>query len=155
MEQAIARWFGERAGEFTAPPECFTFMEGEVIAFDADAATMSARFPIRPGYLNPYGVMQGGFTAAAIDNTIGPLSMMSAPASVTRTIEVTYSRPVLPSMDTITVEARRGPRDGRRITFTAEVRAPDGTRLARATAVHVVMAAAETRPGERETPTGG
>jgi len=49
-------------------------MKGEVIDYDMEHETLTNRFPVLAEHLNPYGNIQGGIIAAAIDNTIGPLS---------------------------------------------------------------------------------
>src|SRR5690606_535888 len=55
------------------PPRIFHLLGGHFTAFDADAASLSARFPVKQDYRNPLGFMQGGMIIAAIDNTMGPL----------------------------------------------------------------------------------
>jgi acyl-coenzyme A thioesterase PaaI-like protein len=114
-------------------------MEGAFIAFDPAEGRLTTRFPIRESYLNPYGTVQGGMIAAAVDNTFGPLSMLVAPPNVTHRLEMTYSRPVTPDLGHITVTARLVDRDGRRLHFRAGVRDPEGRRLARAKAVHWIV----------------
>ena len=66
------------------PPPVFTSMQGEFVDFDLEEGILVTRFPVRQDYLNPYGAMQGGMVAAAVDNTLGPLSMLVAPPNVTR-----------------------------------------------------------------------
>jgi acyl-coenzyme A thioesterase PaaI-like protein len=114
-------------------------MAGEFIALDLDAGVLAAQFPVRESYLNPYGTMQGGMIAAAVDNTLGPLSMLVAPPNVTRRLEMTYSRPVTLDMDAILVEARLIERRDRWLIFRADVRSRDGLRLVRAKATHWII----------------
>ena len=57
-------------------------------------------------YLNPYGNMQGGIIATAIDNTIGPLSMLVSKPNFTRYIQVKYGRIIPPEIDYIYVTAK-------------------------------------------------
>jgi acyl-coenzyme A thioesterase PaaI-like protein len=114
-------------------------MEGEFLDFDLDAGSLTARFPVRKSYLNPFGTMQGGMVAAAVDNTLGPLSMLVAPPSVTRQLEMTYSRPVPLDIDHIVVSARLLEREDRWLVFKADVRSPGGLRLARSKAVHWIL----------------
>ena len=90
-------------------------------------------------YLNPYGAMQGGMVAAAIDDTLGPLSMLVAPPNLTRRLEIKYSRPVTADLGHIMVTGKLAEREGRYLTFRAEVRDQQGTLLARAKAVHYVI----------------
>ena len=121
------------------PPPVFTAMQGEFVAYDPDRATLTARFPILESYLNPYGTMQGGMIAAAVDNTLGPLSMLVAPPNVTRQLGLTYSRPITLDARQILVTARLCGRDGLRLHLRAEVTDLDGHRLARAKAVHWIV----------------
>ncbi|HKJ27314.1 MAG TPA: PaaI family thioesterase [Anaerolineales bacterium] len=139
MMQLLKERLGERVSEFMFPPPVFTTMEGEFVAVDPDAGTLTARFPVRQRDLNPYGIMQGGMIAAAVDNTIGPLGVLVAQPNVTRSLEMTYSQPVRPAMGEILVEARLVKREDRWLHFAADVRDGDGARLARAKAVHVIV----------------
>ncbi|MCJ7824733.1 MAG: PaaI family thioesterase, partial [Anaerolineales bacterium] len=106
------------------------------IGFDQDEGWLRTRFPVKPEYLNPYRTMQGGMIAAAVDNTLGPLSMLVASPNVTRRLEMKFSRPVRADMHHILVLARFIGRENQELRFTAEVRSEDGLLLARARATH-------------------
>ena len=93
MERVRER-LGDKIVQFRIPPPVFVSMQAEVVAFDPEEASLTVRFPVLEKDLNPYHTMQGGMIAAAIDNTLGPLSMLVAPPNVTRQLEVTYSRPI-------------------------------------------------------------
>jgi len=138
--ERMQKTLGDELEYYLIPPPAFTFMEGEFLDFDPETKILQTRFPVRHDYLNPYGFMQGGFTAAVIDNTIGPLSMLVAPPNVTRRLEITYSEPIKPIIETITVNARLVDLVHPRISFKAEVRSPGGKRLARAIAEHWILA---------------
>jgi acyl-coenzyme A thioesterase PaaI-like protein len=129
------------ASEFLSPPPVFEIMQGEFLEFDVDDRKLKARFPVLGVYLNPYGSMQGGMIAAAVDNVLGPLSVLIAPPNVTRNLELRYSRPVMPEMAFIIVEAIFLQRDGQELTFKAFVRDPAGKLLARAKATHWIVGA--------------
>jgi acyl-coenzyme A thioesterase PaaI-like protein len=135
VEQRLA----DLHGRYAVPPPVFTSMQGQFLAFDADAALLTVRFPVLEEQLNPYGSMQGGMLAAAIDNALGPLSMLLAPPNLTRRLEVKYSRPATPDMGYVIVKARLIGRDDPWLRFSAEVRDPRGTLLARAQAVHWIL----------------
>lgn len=128
-----------QSGQLQLPPPIFNEMGGEFVSLDLDEKTMVVRFPVQERYQNPMGYMQGGMIAAAIDNAIGPLSFMVAPPNVTKTLTITYQRPIPPSMASITVEARLEKQDGRSLTFTATVRRDEKTVLATAVAEHRTM----------------
>ena len=130
---------GERAREYLIPPPIFEAMGGEFLDYNAEAGWLRASFPILEAQLNPYGSMQGGMVAAAIDNTLGPLSMLVAPPNVTRRLALKYSRQATMEMGEIVVEARFLERDGRWLRFRAEARDLTGRVLARATAVHWIL----------------
>ena len=121
------------------PPPVFIAMQGEFLAFDPEQVVLSVRFPVLESWLNPYGMMQGGMVAAAIDNTIGPLSALIAPANVTRHMELKYSQAVTPEIGSITVIAQLVERQKRWLTFSAEANNPQGQRLARAKAKHWIL----------------
>ena len=63
------------------PPKVFSDMEGEFIDF-VEGETLTAHFPNRERYINPFGFMQGGIIVAAIDNTIAPLSYILGPTNI-------------------------------------------------------------------------
>ncbi len=130
---------GDRMAEYAFPPPVFAAMEGEIVTFDLEAGLLSARFPVLESHLNPYGTMQGGMIAAAVDNTLGPLSVLIAPPNVTRRLEVTYSLPPTVDMGYIVVNARLLDRQDRLLFFRADVRDQEGLRLARAKAVHWIL----------------
>ena len=135
----IRRRLGERVDRYRVPPPAFEAMQGEFLAYDAEAGTLTARSPILDHYLNPYGGMQGGMVAAAIDNAFGPLSNLVAPPNVTRRLEIKYSRPVTPDLGYVLVKARFLEQDGRWLHFKADVRDEGGTLLARARATHWIV----------------
>ena len=127
------------SGELQLPPPIFTDMAGEFLAMDLAAKTLTVRFPVQQRYQNPMGYMQGGMIAAAIDNAIGPLSFMVAAPNVTKTMEVTYLRPIPASVDEITVVAAFEGQNGRELTFVADVLRGDGAKLATARSLNVLL----------------
>lgn len=139
---------GERKDEYTFPPPIFVAMEGEILELDLDAASLTAQFPILDSYLNPYGTMQGGMVAAAIDNTIGPLSVLVSPPNVTRKLEMKYSLPVTLDMKYIVVNAKLLERKDHFLTFTAHVRNREGQLLVRSKAVHWIMDEGDLEEGD-------
>jgi uncharacterized protein (TIGR00369 family) len=135
----IHQKLGVRAHDFLIPPPVFREMDGEFLDFDPEAGILKTRFPVKERYLNPYGSMQGGMVAAAVDNTFGPLGMLVAQPNVTRRLEMKYSRPITMDQDFFTVEARFVDRQGRWLTLEAEVRDQAGQLLARAKAKHWIL----------------
>jgi acyl-coenzyme A thioesterase PaaI-like protein len=130
---------GDRMDDYAFPPPVFETMQGEFVALELDAGTLSTRFPVVESYLNPYGTMQGGMVAAAIDNTLGPLSVLLAPPNVTRRLELKYSHPVTLDMGHIIVHAKLLERKGQWLYFRADVHSREGLRLAMAKATHWII----------------
>jgi len=137
--EAIQERLGDRVEDYLIPPPVFINMRGEFLTFDAQARVLETRFPVLGEYLNPYGAMQGGMVAAAVDNTLGPLSMLVAPPNVTRRLQMKYSRQVTPDLEYITVKGKLLERKGRWLTLSAEVRDTEGMLLARAQASHWIV----------------
>ena len=131
--------FGARVQDFLLPPPVFGLMQGELLELDLDKGSLTARFPVLESYCNPYRSMQGGMIAAAVDNTLGPLSVAIAPPNVTRTLEMKYSLPVTPQMGFILVHARLVERSEPRLFFDARVTSMDGRKLATCKAVHWII----------------
>ncbi len=127
------------SGKLKLPPPIFTDMEGEFLDLDLEAKTLTVRFPVLERYQNPMGYMQGGMIAAAIDNAIGPLSFIVAKPNVTKTMELTYLRPIPPRIAEITVTAAYDSQNGRELIFVADVLRSDGSVLAHARTVNVLL----------------
>jgi len=128
-----------RTDEINFPPPVFETMQGKVINFDINKNTLTNRFPVLSKYLNPYGTMQGGIIAAAIDNTIGPLSLLVSPPNFTRYLTVKYGKVVSPEIGFIFVKALFTGKKKRQLFFEAIVENSDGEKLASAKATHWVI----------------
>ena len=131
--------FGERMQGYLFPPPVFMAMRGELLEMDLKNGLFTARFPVLESYLNPYGAMQGGMIAAAVDYTLGPLSVAIAPPNVTRKLEMKYSRPATMDMEFILVTARLVERKDPQLFFEARVSSPDGHKLATCKAIHWII----------------
>ena len=128
-----------RMDEINFPPPVFDAMQGEVVDFDIKNDTFTNRFPVLSEHLNPYGCMQGGIIAAAIDNTIGPLSLLVSPPNFTRYITVKYGKVVSPDIGFIYVKATYTGKKKRQLFFEAIVENSAGEKLASAKATHWVI----------------
>lgn len=135
----LRKQHGDRVSEFLLPPPIFTLMQGEFLEIDVDGGILKTRFPVLESYQNPYKTMQGGMIATAVDNTIGPLSVLIAPPNVTRTLDMKYSKAITLDMEAIIVTAKLIDRDEHRLYINAEVRSPAGKKLASAKAVHWII----------------
>jgi len=128
-----------RSEEINIPPPVFDAMKGELINYDAEKQTLLNRFPILNEHLNPYGNMQGGIISAAIDNTIGPLSLLVSPANFTRHMETKYGKVVTPDLDYIYVTAIFIKKKKRQLFFEATVEDKEGNKLASAKSINWVI----------------
>jgi len=135
----IQEKYAEKANELLIPPPVFNEMEGEFVALDLEEHTLSMRFPVLKRYLNPYRSMQGGMIAAAVDNTLGPLSMLVASSNVTRRLEMKYIRPVDLESSYITVVGKLVEQNTRDLIFSAEVQDSKGNLMAKARATHWIL----------------
>jgi acyl-coenzyme A thioesterase PaaI-like protein len=137
----LEKRYGGQLDQFLLPPPSFESMHGEFLGFDLEQGVLRTRFPVLQEWLNPYGLMQGGLIAAAVDNTLGPLSMLVAPPNVTRRLELKFSQGVVASIPAILVEARLIEQEGRWLRFQARVHDSNGARFASATATHWILEA--------------
>jgi len=55
-----------------APPPAAVLLGWELVAVDPAAGTIEVAFTASEQFLNPAGVIQGGFLAAMLDDTLGP-----------------------------------------------------------------------------------
>lgn len=111
------------------PPRIFKAMEGEFVAY-VEGESLTAKYPVKECYSNPFGFMQGGMIVAAMDNTLGPFSYLVAPASITENINTTFVRPVKITERFIFVTALLHGRTPMQIHLRAEVKNVAGKLLA-------------------------
>jgi len=131
---------GEKIKDFTLPPESFTVMQAEIIEFSAKEKTLITKIPVLSSWNNPYGTMQGGFINAAIDNAVGPLSMLVAPLNMTRTMESKFIKPVTSDVENIYIQATLTEEKKKRLTFEALVMDADENVYVKATVVNWIVA---------------
>ncbi len=112
---------GEKVKKFDLPPPSFTVMKGEIIAYDKEEKTLLSKMPVLRDWLNPYGTMQGGMINAAIDNAVGPLSLLVAPLNMTRTMETKYIKAITIELEYIYVQAILVEEKKKRLTFEVAV----------------------------------
>jgi len=86
------------AGRATPPPAAVT-LGFELVAIDPDAGTITTSFEASAAFLNPFGMIQGGFLAAMLDDTMGPALVATLePGEFAPTLElkVNFLRPARP-----------------------------------------------------------
>jgi len=135
-------------------PPCSRTLGLDVISIDLDAGTSHVRYEAKPDFCNPAGVIQGGFTAAMLDDAIGMLTTLKlAGKAIPSTIELglQYLRPVKPG----TVEVRAQILSiGRTMIFAeAELYDPRGKKavLARSS-LTIIKPPASNQPAGSDTP---
>ena len=129
--EVVARLRAKLPGDadIEIPPKVFVDMGGELLRYEEDEA-LTARFPVRERYQNPMGYMQGGMIVAAIDNTLGPLSYLVAPPSVTTQLNTSFIRPLGPDDAHVTVRGWVVERAGRQLFLAARARNDAGKTVA-------------------------
>ena len=105
VEELFTKALGERVHELNLPPPSFTVMECNILNYDEKEKPILVRIPVLETWLNPYNTMQGGLIIGAIDNAVGPLSMLVAPKNVTRNIESKLIKQITTDMQYIYVSA--------------------------------------------------
>lgn len=81
------------------PPPAAVTLGFELLAIDPEAGTIEVAFSAGEQFLNPVGVIQGGFLAAMLDDTLGPALVATlAPGEFAPTIDlhVQFLRPARP-----------------------------------------------------------
>lgn len=118
---------GDKVHDYTLPPESFTVMGCEIIDFDPEGKSIVVTMPLKDFTLNPYNTMQGGFISAAIDNAIGPLSMLVAPLNMSRRMTTEYLKPLTKEIELYYIKAKVTEIKGRKIFFEASISSKEGT----------------------------
>jgi len=102
------------------PPKIFQDMDGEFVEYVAEKS-LTTKFPVKKRYQNPFGNMQGGMIATAIDNTIGPLSFLLGSPNVTTQLNTSFIRPITKTDEYIIVQATLIEKTQTQIHIRAEV----------------------------------
>ncbi len=121
LQQLFQEVLGEKIKDLNLPPPSFTIMETSIIDFNMQKKSLIAKMPVLESWLNPYSTMQGGMIVGAIDNAIGPLSLLVGPLNVTRTIQTQYIKPITLSTKYIYVIAKLVEQKGKRMFFEARI----------------------------------
>jgi uncharacterized protein (TIGR00369 family) len=82
-----------------APPPAAATLGWELLAVDPDAGTIAVAFRAAEAFLNPVGVIQGGFLAAMLDDTLGPAlvaTLSPGEFAPTTDLHVQFLRPARP-----------------------------------------------------------
>jgi len=139
FERAFQAVIGLDADPDDFIPPVFREMKGEILAYDPESQTLTARFPAESRYHNPYRVMQGGMIAAAIDNTLGPLSVLVAPPNLTREMTVKYKKAVTDEFQFVVVRGWVESLEPPYLLLATRVESEDGQLFAQAKARHFIL----------------
>lgn len=130
---------GDKINDFTLPPPIFEIMQCEIIEYSAEEKSLIIRLPVLEKWQNPFGTMQGGMIDAAIDNAVGPLSLLVAPMNMTRSIETKILNAITMDIETIYVKANLVEQKKRRLAFEVEVQDNDSVVYAASKVVNFVL----------------
>lgn len=113
------------------PPPVFREMGGEITAFDREAGSIRAVWPVGDRHRGPTGVMQGGVLTALFDNTFGPLAYLAGEGFfVSLDLRTTFVRPVGPEHGEVEIAAELVDRTRRFLILRGEALRADGSRAA-------------------------
>jgi len=130
---------GKNLHEFNLPPPSFEIMQCEILQFDVKKKFLVVKIPVLELWLNPYGTMQGGMIIGAVDNAVGPLSLLVAPKNMTRKIESKLLKPITEDMEYIYVTATLIEQKKRRLIFDVVVKNKEGIIYAKATLTNWIL----------------
>jgi uncharacterized protein (TIGR00369 family) len=124
-----------------APPPAAVLLGWELVSIDPEAGTIEVAFTATEQFLNPVGVIQGGFLAAMLDDTLGPALVATlgpGQFAPTADLHVQFLRPVRPGRLT---GRGRVVRRGSNVAFLAgELLDESGQTVAVATATALIRA---------------
>ena len=129
----------ENTDALLLPPPSFTVMKSEIIDYSQSSRSMTVRIPVLEAWLNPYRTMQGGMINAAIDNAVGPLSLLVAPVNMTRTMETKFLKPITIAVGHIYVKAVLNEIRKKRLIFNATVEDVNGDVFCRSKVVNFML----------------
>ncbi|MGR6914931.1 PaaI family thioesterase [[Actinomadura] parvosata] len=126
---------GPVLGRAGGPAAAATTLGWELLHVDPGQGTIEVAFKAGESFTNPVGVIQGGFLAAMLDDTLGPALVATLPPgqfAPTLDLHVQFLRPARPGR---LVGRGRVVRRGRQVCFmSGELLGPDGEPVAVATA---------------------
>jgi len=123
---------GEKIKDYTLPPPSFEIMQCEIVKYDENEKLIVVKIPTLESWLNPFGTMQGGIIMGAVDNAVGPLSLLVAPMNITRNIDSKLIKPITMDLEFIYVTASLVEQKKKRLIFDAVIRDKDEVLYAKA-----------------------
>ena len=119
----------------TPPPPAAVTLGFKLLEIDPDRGTIRVQFEGKREFLNPMGVVQGGFVAAMLDDTLGPALQCTLGANQfapTLELKVNFVRPAKTGL--LIAEGRVVARGGSIAFLAGELRTEGGELVATATA---------------------
>jgi acyl-coenzyme A thioesterase PaaI-like protein len=103
-----------------------------------DSITTTSHFQLDRMHEGPPGHIHGGIIATLFDESMSKLNRPLNVLAMTRHMEIDYLRPV-PLYQPLVLISRHISRQGRKLFHQAEIQHPDGTILARAQGLFIVI----------------
>ena len=132
----------ERTGPFwdvmegrKPPPPAAVTLGFKLLEIDPERGEIRVQFEAKPEFLNPMGVVQGGFVAAMLDDTLGPALVCTLPPgqfAPTIELKVNFIRPA--PLGALIGEGHVVARGGTIAFLAGELRTGQGELVATATA---------------------
>jgi uncharacterized protein (TIGR00369 family) len=132
----------ERTGPFwdvmegrKPPPPAAVTLGFKLLEIDPERGEIRVQFEAKPEFLNPMGVVQGGFVAAMLDDTLGPALVCTLPPgqfAPTIELKVNFIRPA--PLGVLIGAGRIVSRGGTIAFLSGELRTEQGDLIATATA---------------------
>ncbi len=121
------------------PPPSFSMMQCKIVDYQETEKSIVVKIPVLKDWVNPYNTMQGGLIEAAIDNAVGPLSLLSAPVNITRNIETKFIKSVTLETQYIYVHAKLCEQRKKRLTFEVTVEDNDGEIFTKSKVINFIL----------------
>ena len=121
------------------PPNCFLEMKGSYIEYKENRY-LKISFPVEERFYNPSGHLLGGMLAAFFDNTMGPLSYMTAKRPTTSLdLNVTFIKSIKKEDGDLIVEANIVKHTKRFLIFDGKAYNSGGELIATATSRMMIL----------------
>ncbi len=123
------------------PPPAAVTLGFKLLEIDPERGTIRVQFAAKQEFLNPMGVVQGGFVAAMLDDTLGPALVCTLPPghfAPTIELKVNFIRPA--PLGILIGEGRVVARGGTIAFLAGELRTESGELIATATATARIVA---------------
>jgi uncharacterized protein (TIGR00369 family) len=124
------------------PPPAAVTLGFKLLEIDPERGAIRVQFEAKPEFLNPMGVVQGGFVAAMLDDTLGPALVCTLPRghfAPTIELKVNFIKPA--PLGVLIGEGRLVARGGTIAFLAGELRTGQGDLVATATATARIVSA--------------